>query len=475
MNKSIYWKPLAGSQTSFLTCPFYEVLFDGTRGNGKTEALLMSFAKGVGRGWGTGYRGVLFRCEYKELEDVVVKSKRLFFTLFPTARFLNSKSDYKWIFPDGEELLLRAAKTDDDYWSYHGHEYAWLGFEELTNWATPDFYFSMHSCVRNTTNSDIPRMIRATTNPYGLGHHWVKARFIEPAPAKTPHGEFGREICRIQGHLKENSVLLEKDPYYIKTLESIENPNKKKAWLEGSWDIVAGSFFGDVWDTAKHVIKPFNIPSHWVRFRTHDWGSSAPFAVQWIAVADGSILDDGRYYPAGALVVYREWYGADSQDKGLKLTVEQLAQGILDRETPEERAKIKYSVADPAIFKVDGGESQYERFGKCGVHFNPADNSRVAGWDSLRSRLIGEDYPMIYFFDTCRHTINTLPTLLPDEHKIEDIDTTQNDHLADSLRYGCMSRPYYLTKPKEADILARPTVKHIFEKAIRRNEQKYYN
>lgn len=469
-NKIVAWKPLKGSQTAFLACPFYEVLFDGTRGNGKTEALLMSFAKYIGCGFGSEYRGVIFRKRYKELEDVIVKSKRLFFTLFPQAKFLNSKADYRWIFPTGEELLFRAAEKDDDYWSYHGHEYSFLGFEELTNWGNPEFYNSMRSCLRST-NINIPLRIRATCNPYGAGHKWVKERFVNPAPERKVFGKKGKEICRIHGDLSENLHL--KDSGYREELETLKNENKKKAWLLGSWDIVAGSFFGDVWEE-KHAIKPFVIPEYWLRFRAFDWGSAAPFSVLWFAVSDGSLLPDGRQYPAGALIVYREWYGADSEGKGLKMTVEQIGQDILEKETPEEKQSIKYSVADPAVFKIDGGESQGERFGKIGVHFIPADNARISGWDSMRSRLIGEDAPMLYVFNTCRNLIEHIPLILHDDNNIEDVDTTMEDHDLDACRYGCMSRPYYLTKPKEPDILQKPTVKHIFEKAIRRHEQQYY-
>lgn len=468
-NQNIIFKPLEGSQKLFLSCPFFEVLYDGTRGNGKTLALLMDYAKGVGRGYNDAYRGVIFRREYKELADVVLKSKVFFRQLFPKARFLSSMSDLKWVFPDGEELLLRAAKDEDDYWSYHGHEYPYLGFEELTNWGTPDFYLSMHSCCRSS-NINIPRRIRATCNPFGAGHHWVKERFITPAPPLRPFGEKGRERCRIKGTLLENKILLESDPFYIKTLEQITNPNKRKAWLEGSWDIISGSFFGDCWDAERHVIKPFTIPANWVRFRAHDWGSSAPFCVSWWAVSDGSKLDNGACYPAGALINYREWYGADAQDNGLKLTVEQIADGILERETDEERAMIKYSVADPAIWKVDGGKSQAERFGDKGVFFKQADNSRISGWDTMRARMLGKESPMIYIFNTCREFIRSIPVLLPDDNNIEDIDTDQNDHVADTARYACMSRPYYLNKQETSDILKPMTFNDLLNRSKRRHD-----
>lgn len=156
------WAPHAGSQTLFLACPVFECLFEGTRGPGKTDGLLMSFAQYVGVGFGPAWRGILFRETYKQLADVVVKTKRWFRLFFPGARFLESNADYRWVFPNGEELLLRVGVKEDDYWDYHGHEYPWIGFEELTNWRSLAFYEMMHSCCRSSVPG-MPRMVRATS------------------------------------------------------------------------------------------------------------------------------------------------------------------------------------------------------------------------------------------------------------------------------------------------------------------------
>ena len=135
---NVIWKPLPGSQTRFLTCPVFEALLEGTRGGGKTDALLMSFAQYCGRGFGEHWRGALFRLTYPQLADVVAKSKRWFYSIFPGARF--NESDYRWTWPTGEILYFRYGATEDDYWNYHGHEYPWLGFEELTNWKDLSFF-----------------------------------------------------------------------------------------------------------------------------------------------------------------------------------------------------------------------------------------------------------------------------------------------------------------------------------------------
>jgi hypothetical protein len=146
--------------------------------------------------------------------------------------------------------------------------------------------------------------------------------------------------------------------------------------------------------------------------------------------------------------MYREWYGAKGPDEGLKYTVEQVAEGIKARETGD---KIQFGVADTAIFTADGGPSMAERFNLAGVRWQPADKRRVSGWDQLRSRLADneEGRPMLYFFRNCRDTIRTLPLMISDEKKPEDINTTLEDHAADSLRYACMSRPYIRPKPQK--------------------------
>ena len=218
-----------------------------------------------------------------------------------------------------------------------------------------------------------------------------------------------------------------------------------KAWLEGDWDVVAGAFF-DCWQRDKHVIQPFTIPTDWTRFLSFDWGSAKPFSVGWWAVSDGSIL------PRGALIRYREWYGASEPNVGLKLFAEQVADGILDRErkagerrgpdrTPEI-AWITGGIADPACWKVDGGPSVAERMARSGVFFGKADNSRINGWDQVRQRLIGEDgEPMMYIFSNCVDTIRTLPLMQHDDNRPEDIDSDMEDHAVDEIRYACMSRP----------------------------------
>ena len=210
----VVWQPQSESQRLFLSCPLYECLLEGTRGALKTDALLMDFAQHVGQGFGAAWRGILFRKEYKDLADVVAKSKKWFYQIFPGALFLESNAQYKWKFPDGEELLLRAIKREDDYWNYHGHEYPWVGWEELCAWPSLRLYHDMKSCCRSS-HSSVPRKYRSTTNPYGPGHNAVKLYFIDPAPpGRTIVEEGGRPRVRIHASIDESDFLRQADPDY---------------------------------------------------------------------------------------------------------------------------------------------------------------------------------------------------------------------------------------------------------------------
>lgn len=339
---NIIWKPLPGSQTRFLTCPVFEALLEGTRGGGKTDALLMSFAQYCGRGFGEHWRGVLFRLTYPQLADVVAKSKRWFYSIFPGAKF--NESDYRWTWPTGEILYFRYGATEDDYWNYHGHEYCWLGFEELTNWKDLSFFEAMLSTCRSSFPG-MPRMIRATCNPFGVGHGAVKARYkIGEVSAGTIIREEGQQArVRIHSSIYENEHLLKNDPNYLPTLEAISDPNRKKAWLLGDWDIHVGSFLEGVWDASKHIVDPFPIPSSWTVWKAMDWGYSAPYAVYWFAMdCDGCIY------------LWRELYGAgEKAGQGSREGAAEVARKIKRIEEHDNRLGYEYrlNLADRRSFQ----------------------------------------------------------------------------------------------------------------------------
>ncbi len=455
----------------FLSCPVFECLYEGTRGPGKTDALLMDFAQHVGLGYGPAWRGILFRKEYKELADVVTKSRKWFPRIFPKARFHESLSSYKWVWPDGEELLFRTAKRLSDYENYHGHEYPWIGWEELCNWADLKLYLKMMSVCRSS-HPDVPRKYRATTNPYGPGHNVVKARFIDPAPAghiiteifrdKETGQEFKRERVRIHGNIYENKILLKADPQYLANLHAITDPNLKRAWLYGDWDIVAGGAIDDVWRRDIHVIRPFTIPASWYVDRTFDWGSSHPFSVGWWAESDGTPVEfpDGRRktYPRGTIFRIAEWYGWTGEpNEGIRLTDDAIGKGIRERENQlvlnHPGIKIRSGAADSSIFEADPGKDSIAQGINAGywgkqsakdkdifIEADKSPGSRIRGLQALRRRLkaaLAErlEEPGLFVFDTCLNWIRTCPALPRDEKNPEDVNTEAEDHPYDETRY----------------------------------------
>lgn len=430
------WSPMPGSQVLLLTCPVFEALLEGTRGGGKTDTLLVSFAQHVGKGFGQHWRGVLFRLSYPQLADVVAKSKRLFHRIFPEAKF--NASDYVWTWPTGEMLFFRYGDSEDDYWNYHGHEYPWLGFEELTNWRNLSFYESMQSTCRSSF-AGMPRMVRSTCNPYGVGHGCVKERF-HLGTGGTPSGKIINEPGQkprvsIHSSILENKILLQNDPEYMDVLRSIKDPNRKKAWLDGDWDIHVGSFLESVWQPSEAIVKPFAIPSHWKVWKSMDWGFARPYAIYWYAMD-----------PDGVIYIWRELYGFNAEgtpNVGSKESAQTVARKVRKIEEHDERMGYEYrmNLADPSISANIGTEQTIARaFRQEKVIWQEAWNakgSRVAGAQEIIRML---DEGKLKIFNTCKHWLRTIPSLPPDPIKLEDVDTNSEDHAWDSTRYGIMRR-----------------------------------
>jgi hypothetical protein len=442
----VSWTPNSVKQQLFLSCPFDEVLFGGSRGPGKTDALLMDFLQHVGTGLGEDWKGILFRATYKQLEEVVFKTRKFFPRIIQGANY--SRSNFEWTFPKGETLKLRHVDGIHDMENYQGHEYPWIGWEELCNWPNMAAY-ELSKALCRSTNPDVPRKIRATANPLGPGHLDVKRYFIDAAPPLTSYADplTGRTRVFIPATVYDNVDLMRNDPGYVRALESIEDENYRKAWLYGDWDVVAGSFFGDLWRKSAHVLTPFRIPSGWHCFRSFDWGSAKPFSVGWWTIADGTMAPDGVYYPRGALIRFAEWYGckAGSPNTGLRMTSKEVARGILEREAKlhaQYGITVRPGPADPSIWISDDGPSIRENMLAEGVDWERADNARLPGWEQVRERLRGDadGKPLLYVFNICVDCIRTLPAAPRDAALWDDIDTDYEDHILDELRYASMYR-----------------------------------
>ena len=486
----IVWRPLPGSQTIALDSRCDHTLYEGARGPGKTVTQLMRFLRNVGKGYGQFWRGVIFDLEFDHLSGIVTESKKWFGKFGDGAKFYESTSAYKWVWPTGEELLFRHVKKISDYEGFHGHEYPFIGWNELTKHANGDLYDKFMSVnrssfdpVKNTPKDakgnyltpdgkplpPIPLEVFSTTNPNGPGHNWVKRRFINAAPRGkvvrteveifNPQTQQNEKVVKTQvaifGSYRENIYL---PPGYVAELESIKDPNLRKAWLYGDWDVTAGGAIDDLWQSHLHIVPRFVVPQSWRIDRSYDDGSSHPFSVGWWAEADGTdariILQDGTEYTfcpqPGSLIQIFEWYGTEElgTNKGLKLSASNIAQGIIDREVSMMANGWIYSQpwpgpADNRIRQVIDAEldTTEKLMSKKGVRWIESDKSpgsRIIGLQLLRDRLeatIKNEGPGIYFMSNCVASIELLPTLPRDPVKIDDVDTKAEDHCYDMVRY----------------------------------------
>lgn len=388
-------------------------------------------------------------------------------------------SDGQVIFSNGSKIHLCHCQNEKDVFKYQGAEIHVLLIDELTHFSETIYRFLRGRCRLGAFNLPerwagmFPRIL-AGANPGGVGHHWVKASFIDgvvPLNTRRMDKKEGGMIRQyIPARLSDNPTM---DEDYADKLSGLGNETLVRAMLDGDWEIIAGAYFTE-FSRDRHVIKPFSLPSHWNRYRAFDWGSAKPFACYWIAVSDGEL----SRFPRGALIVYREYYGMKDGEPntGLKMPADRVAMEIKKKDQNETMGGMVYSVADPAIFTADGGESIADAMRVVGVRWRRADNKRKAGWEQIRIRLNGDDdgKPLLYIFETCVHLIRTLPALQHDENDPEDVDSDMEDHAPDSLRYGCMARPIVREGSKMQKGPKPGTFDHLLALTDEKNERSKY-
>ncbi len=457
----VAWRPQAGPQHALLTCPLPEIFFGGARGGGKTDGVLGKYGVKAQR-YREGFNALFLRKELPMLDDAIERSRNIY---GPIGATFNEQKK-QWRFPSGGRLRFRPLERIADADKYQGQNVSDACVEEAGLYPDPGPIDRLNGVLRSA--SGVPTQLILTGNPGGAGQSWINKRYVEPHPAgmKPIIRELGNGRSHvaiyIPSRIENNRILLDHDPDYINRLYLVGSEALVKAWLLGDWNAIEGAFFP--WRPDRHVIEPFYIPDDWLRFASFDWGSASPFAWGWFTVVPRDLRGiNGEFIPRGALVKYREWYGATPNASGvytgLKMENGDVARGVLTREGAEFDARgfmlkkpaerITYRVADPSIFNESGGPSIAEQMARQGVHMRPADNTRVpglghiSGWSNMISRLVGDgEDPMLYYFKSCRHSIRTIPVLQHDPDKPEDLDTKAEDHIADADRYACSSRPW---------------------------------
>jgi len=439
--RPIIFAPNPGPQTEFLAAPEREVLYGGAAGGGKSIGLLADPMRYFGN---ANFNGLILRRTNDELRELIWKSQELYPKAYPGSKWQEKKS--QWVFPSGARLWMTYLEREEDVLRYQGQAFSYIGFDELTQHSTPFAWNYMRSRLR-TTDPELPIFMRATTNPGGPGHQWVKQMFIDPAPPNSAFAardmETGEPLTYPEGHAKAGKPLfyrrfipatLRDNPYlfddgaYEANLLSLPEMQRRQL-LEGDWAVADGAAFPEFRQSV-HVVDPFEIPGDWRRFRSCDYGYSSYSAVHWFAI-------DPAYE---TLIVYRELYVS-------KQTGRDLAKLVMDAERGEN---IQYGMLDSSCWHQRGqiGPSIAEEMISMGCRWRPSDRSagaRVAGKNRLHELLKIDDateVPGIVFFNTCRQVIADLPVIPSDPKGGDDIDVRyKNDHAYDSIRYGIMSRP----------------------------------
>lgn len=460
--KTLTIDPPSEKQKLFLTTKTKYVAFGGARGGGKSWAvrtkskLLSLHYKGI--------RILIVRRTYPELMNNHINILRK--ELTGIARYNDKDKVLK--FTNGSTINFMYCAKDADLDHLQGVEYDVIFLDEATQLSEYQMK-TISACLRGV--NDFPKRIYYTMNPGGQGHQYLKRIFID---RKYEEGENPEEYAFIQSLVTDNKVLMRSQPDYIKQLEALP-PHLRRMWLEGDWNVLEGMFFEEWKDDPAHyldhcythVIEPFEIPSDWTIMRVFDWGYAKPFACEWLAMDHD-----------GCMFVILELYGCTrTPNEGVKWTPDEVFKKIHEIESEHRWLKGKHiqGVADPAIWDAQTGESIAERAAKYGVYFQKGDHERIPGWLQMHYRLYFDENgkAMLYIFKNCKGAIRTLPILMYDEHKPEDLDTDGEDHIADALRYGCMARmiaprvkpeqdrynetpmAMFLDIPKE-DIIAKP-------------------
>ena len=464
-------------QKLFLTDTHKHVGFGGARGGGKswsvrTKSMLLSFKHG-------GIRICIVRRTYPELIENHIKPLREMLRCGAKdspAKYNDSRKELKFI--NGSEILFRYCNAENDLNNFQGVEFDVIFIDEATQ-LKQEWIEKICACVRGT--NDFPKRVYYTMNPGGASHGYIKRLFIDK---KYESGEHPEEYSFIQSLVTDNEALMKSNPEYIQMLEKLP-PKLRQAWLEGRWDVFEGAFFEEFRVTPDpqacheagiseeealqehrytHVIKPFDIQNGWKIYRSYDFGFGKPFAVNWYAVD----------YEGIAYMILELYGCTGTPNEGVKWSPEQQFREVarIEREHPYLKGKRIQGVADPSIWDGSRGIAIIEEAEKHHLWFDKGINDRIPGWMQIHERLKFDEHgkAMLYIFENCKDTIRTIPLMMYDEHKPEDLDTDGEDHICDSLRYFCMSRPI---APREIKVKEIPLYdplnqyeKHRHNKAI---------
>lgn len=432
--------------------PCRMILYGGAAGGGKSHSLRYDAITSCLQN--PGLRAYLFRRTYKELEDnhIIPIQAEMPKEL---GNYLEGKKRFD--FGNGSMLHFCYCENEQDVTRYQGGELHYLGVDEASHFSE---YQLRYLITRNrlggfkSQEKHLPRVVLCS-NPGGVGHDFLKAKFIDPAPPETVFidEEWGFPAIYIPAKMQDNRYL---DKGYERQFQGLP-PELVSALVEGDWDAIVGKALHSL-NRHDHMLPQFVPPRHWTHFMSLDWGTAKPFSVGWWVVSEGLSVEDRKqdrtwWVPEGALVRYAEWYGGN-RNQGLRLESPVVAKEILRLEEERGDPPMDYRIADAAMWNKMDGPSIAERMRSVDprMSLRPSKKNREMGYAEILARLKGEEtedgyLPMLYAMDNCRQWWRTMTTLTLDPNDPEKgPDTRQDDHCYDDTAYACMSRPYVTTE-----------------------------
>lgn len=448
---NVVWMPQEGPQTEFHQRPEFEALYGGARGGGKTDSLL---AEGLRQIHNPNYRAIFFRRTFPRLQEAMDRAQAIFPRVAPGARW--DGEGKRWIFPSGAMYRFAHLQNPGDQENYQGFEYQYIAFDELTQ-----FFEKMYTDMLGSCRSKDPSLItyvRSSANPGGVGHSWVKERFIDVCPPVNDgprryeealgvwwqpmkpgrtyvDPQTGLDRIYVPSRVFDNRILLEADPGYVRRLLALPEETRR-AWLEGDWDVFEGRVYSE-FRRDVHVVEPYKIPDSWPRIRVIDTGYTNPTAVTWAAVdPDGRIVFYDEHYEAQqpisyhAEIIHQKSGGADWSGR---------------------------TVMDPAADQRTAAseKSAMMQYAQHGIRAQKAINAVWPGIQKVKEYLQEDEagFPRLFVFSTC---VNLIKEFM--EYQWDPQATTHGapketplkvrDHLMDCVRYTVQHVPRVPGQPK---------------------------